>query len=75
LVLAWTPWAMAGNPLATAFGDLIRFGCSRRFTGAVHTNTIEGFWSIFKCGVVGFYHKVRPEISPALRCGVSVSLP
>jgi len=26
--------------------------------GAVHTNTIEGFWSILKRGVVGTYHKV-----------------
>jgi len=26
--------------------------------GAVHTNTIEGFWSIFKRGIVGSYHKV-----------------
>ncbi len=26
--------------------------------GAVHTNTIEGFWSILKRGVVGTFHKV-----------------
>lgn len=26
--------------------------------GAIHTNTIEGFWSIFKRGVVGTFHKV-----------------
>lgn len=26
--------------------------------GAIHTNTIEGFWSQFKRGVVGTYHKV-----------------
>ncbi|MEX1108439.1 MAG: IS1595 family transposase [Dongiaceae bacterium] len=29
--------------------------------GAVHTNTIEGFWSIFKRGVVGTYHKVSKK--------------
>jgi len=23
----------------------------------MHTNTIEGFWSIFKGGVVGTFHK------------------
>jgi hypothetical protein len=27
--------------------------------GAVHTNTIEGFWSIFKRGVVGTFHRHR----------------
>lgn len=26
--------------------------------GAVHTQTIEGFWSIFKRGIVGSFHKV-----------------
>ncbi len=29
--------------------------------GAIHTNTIEGFWSIFKRGVVGTFHKVSKK--------------
>jgi IS1 family transposase/transposase-like protein len=29
--------------------------------GAVHTNTIEGFWSIIKRGVVGTFHKVSKK--------------
>jgi hypothetical protein len=29
--------------------------------GAVHTNTIEGFWSIFKRGIVGTFHKVSKK--------------
>jgi hypothetical protein len=32
--------------------------------GAVHTNTIEGFWSIFKRGVVGSFHKVSAKYMP-----------
>jgi uncharacterized C2H2 Zn-finger protein len=32
--------------------------------GAVHTNTIEGFWSIFKRGVVGTFHKVSAKCLP-----------
>jgi IS1 family transposase/transposase-like protein len=32
--------------------------------GAVHTNTIEGFWSILKRGVVGTYHKVSAKYLP-----------
>lgn len=30
----------------------------RYVIGAVHTQTIEGFWSIFKRGIVGSFHKV-----------------
>ena len=29
--------------------------------GAVHTNTIEGFWSIFKRGIVGSFHKISAK--------------
>ena len=32
--------------------------------GAVHTNTIEGFWSIMKRGVVGTFHKVSAKYLP-----------
>lgn len=32
--------------------------------GAVHTNTIEGFWSIFKRSVVGTFHKVSTKYMP-----------
>jgi transposase-like protein len=32
--------------------------------GAVHTNTIEGFWSLVKRGVVGTFHKVSRKHMP-----------
>jgi transposase-like protein len=36
----------------------------RYVIGAVHTNTIEGFWSIFKRSIVGSYHKVSTKYLP-----------
>src|ERR1700730_15103347 len=32
--------------------------------GAVHTQTIEGFWSIFKRGVMGTFHKMSAKYMP-----------
>ncbi len=32
--------------------------------GTVHTQTIEGFWSIFKRGIVGSFHKVSRKYLP-----------
>ena len=36
----------------------------RYVIGAVHTNTIEGFWSILKRGVMGTFHKVSRKYLP-----------
>jgi ISXO2-like transposase domain len=32
--------------------------------GAIHTNTIEGFWSILKRGIFGTFHKVSAKYLP-----------
>ena len=32
--------------------------------GKVHTNTIEGFWSLLKRGIVGTFHQVGKEYLP-----------
>jgi transposase-like protein len=55
--------------LGKAFGGEYEHGAiyhSRRqyVTGAIHTNTIEGFWSLVKRGMVGTYHKVSKKYLP-----------
>jgi hypothetical protein len=49
---------------AARFHQIIRKSTGDYVVGAVHTNTIEGFWSIFKRGIVGGNHKAPPR-SPA----------
>ena len=33
-------------------------------SGDVHTNTIEGFWSLVKRGIMGTFHKVSRKYLP-----------
>jgi transposase-like protein len=53
------------------YDDLVEFSrgtvnhrAKQYVVGAVHTNTIEGFWSIFKRGIVGSFHKVSEKYLP-----------
>jgi len=43
---------------------VVDHGKGQYVIGAIHTNTIEGFWSIFKRGVVGTFHKVSAKYMP-----------
>lgn len=42
----------------------VKHSAKEYVVGAVHTNTLEGFWSIFKRGVVGTFHKVSKKYMP-----------
>ena len=44
--------------------EIIKHTAGEYVVGAIHTNTIEGFWSIFKRGVVGTFHKVSKKYLP-----------
>jgi hypothetical protein len=53
------------------YGDLFEYArrtvnhSARQYMiGAVHTNAIEGFWSTFKRGIVGSFHKVSRKYLP-----------
>jgi transposase-like protein len=43
---------------------VVRHGSGQYVVGSVHTNTIEGFWSLFKRGLIGSYHKVNKQYLP-----------
>jgi transposase-like protein len=43
---------------------IIRHADGQYVVGAIHTNTIEGFWSLIKRGMVGTFHKVSRKYLP-----------
>jgi IS1 family transposase len=53
------------NPLDKDFPHaIIDHARGQYVVGAIHTQTIEGFWSIFKRGVVGTFHKMSRKYMP-----------
>lgn len=43
---------------------MVRHSEGQYVHGAIHTNTIEGFWSIVKRGIIGTFHKVSTKYLP-----------
>src|ERR1700722_20005374 len=41
--------------------DTVKNGKDEFVRGNVHTNSVEGFWSLIKNGIRGVYHQVSPE--------------
>ncbi|MGP0089479.1 MAG: IS1595 family transposase [Xanthobacteraceae bacterium] len=42
----------------------VRHSSGRYVDGVVHTNTIDGFWSLLKRGIMGSFHKVSRKYLP-----------
>jgi IS1 family transposase len=43
---------------------VVRHSQGEYVVGAIHTNTIEGFWSLVKRGVIGTFHKMSRKYMP-----------
>ncbi len=57
----WTGYSALGKDYPHAIVDHAKH---RYVVGAVHTQTIEGLWSILKRGIVGSFHKVSAKYMP-----------
>jgi transposase-like protein len=58
---AWKGYNFLGDEFPH---EVINHHKGQYVVGAIHTNTIEGFWSIFKRGMIGTYHKVSRKYLP-----------
>jgi hypothetical protein len=52
------------RPLDKEYPHAVIDHAKGQLIGAVHTQTIEGFWSIFKRGVMGTFHKMSAKYMP-----------
>lgn len=41
--------------------EVVKHGSGQYVVGNAHTNTIEGFWSLLKRGIIGIYHNVSEK--------------
>ncbi len=53
-------WAYRGLGAYYNHG-IVRHALNQYVDGENHTNTLEGFWSLFKRGVIGIYHNISSE--------------
>jgi len=63
-LLATDSWVGYSDYLRRFPHQMVDHSKKQYVVGAVHTNTIEGFWSIFKRGVVGTFHKMSAKYMP-----------
>lgn len=54
-------WGYRGLDQHFSFHQVINHTFNEYVNGDIHTNTIEGFWSLLKRGVYGIYHQVSPK--------------
>lgn len=52
-------WGLTDYPHA-----FVRHSAGEYVVGAVHTQTIDGFWSLIKRGIMGTFHKVSAKYLP-----------
>ncbi|MGO9847722.1 MAG: IS1595 family transposase [Methylocella sp.] len=63
-LLATDSWPGYVDLPTTLPHEMVDHSKNQYVVGAIHTNTIEGFWSLVKRGVVGTYHKVSAKYMP-----------
>ena len=57
----YTDDTAAYGPLQAFTHDTVRHGAGEYVRGPVHTNSIESFWSMFKRGYYGTYHRMSDK--------------
>ena len=57
----YTDDTAAYEPLPALTHDTVRHGAGEYVCGWVHTNNIKSFWSLFKRGYYGTYHRMSDK--------------